>query len=394
MRVLQAHNAYRQAGGEDSVVAAEAGLLRDHGDEVRLFGADNAEIGGPWSQLTTAWRATYSVPARRRLERLLAEWRPDVVHVHNLFPLLTASVLDACRVFGVPSVMTLHNFRLICPGALLCRHGKVCEVCVGTSPWRAILHRCYRGSLFGSMASARMVEYHRKRDTWQSKVDRFIVMSEFARQRFVASGWAAEKVLVKPHFCRPPELDGKDAVRHGAFFAGRLSPEKGVRTLLSAWKQISQPLKLAGDGPLRSEVEAACGSRAIQPLGWLTSRQLSEQMRNSVCLVVPSGCYETFGMVVIEAFSHGLPVVAARIGALPELVEDGVNGLLFEPGNAEDLAAKARRLLDNPREAARMGESARATYRAKYTPERNYPQLRSIYQEVIDGKKSGSRPRD
>ena len=391
MKVLQIHNAYRLRGGEDSVVAAEAAMLRDHGAEVRLFGSDNATISGPWSQLTTAWRAPYSVITRRRLEKELAAWRPDVIHVHNLFPLLTPAVFDATRAAGIPSVMTLHNFRWICPGALLWRQGRPCEDCLGTAPWRAVVHRCYRRSLLGSLAVARMVDRHRRRGTWQQKVDRFIVMTEFAKSKFLAAGWEGDRIAVKPHSCPLPDPAPEIWERHGALFAGRLSEEKGVATLLDAWRQIPQPLRLAGEGPLAAEA-AISGHAYIQLLGWLSREALAAEMQKSVCLVVPSECLETFGMVVIEAFAQGLPVVASRLGALSELIEDGVTGLLFSPGDASSLASKVRFLLENPDRAALLGRNARGAYAARYTPARNFQKLLQIYQDAISGKKTGSRP--
>lgn len=392
MRVLQVHNAYRQPGGEDQVVAAERELLEEHGHEVRIFGADNDEIGGLRSRLAVAWKAPYDPVSRRRLAAEIENWRPDVVHVHNFFPLLTPAVFDACEEQGVPVVMTLHNFRLVCPGAFLYRQNSICEDCLGGRAWRGVVHRCYRGSLLGSWAVARMVDHHRQRRTWHKMVDRFIVMSEFARQKFAAAGWDPERIAVKPHFCAAPGETATAGERSGALFAGRLSPEKGVNTLLTAWAEIPHPLLVAGDGPLRGAIETSANAE-IRLLGWLSRQDLSTRMRQAACLVVPSEWYETFGMVVIEAFAHGLPVVAARIGALAELVDDGVNGLLFSPGDADDLANKVRRLLENPAEAARMGDQASAVFSAKYTPEINYPQLLQIYQEAIDAKKIRSRPR-
>lgn len=384
MKILQVHNFYRQPGGEDQVVAAERELLEAHGEEVRLFGADNDDIGGFCSRLATAWRAPYSSAARRDLERELAAWKADVVHVHNFFPLLTPSIFDACRSAGVPVVMTLHNFRLLCPGALLWRAGDVCERCLGNSPWQAALYRCYRGSFLGSLAVARMVRRLQADPSWRQQVERFIVMTEFARAKFIAAGWEPERIVVKPHFYRPPYGCAEAGGRGGALFAGRLSPEKGVATLLRAWHEMPHPLLLAGDGPLRDEVEG-CGNSDVRLLGWLSLDELSARMRQAACLVVPSEWYETFGLVVIEAFAHGLPVVASRIGALAELVEDGVTGLLFAPGDEAGLAASVRRLLENPEEARRMGENARAVFAERYTPERNYPQLLRIYREAMGG---------
>jgi len=384
VKILQVHNAYRQAGGEDRVAAAERELLEAHGHEVRFFGADNDEIRGLWSHLVAAWRAPYDPGIRHRLAALLETWRPDVVHVHNFFPLLTPAVFDACRDRGVPSVMTLHNFRLVCPGALLQRKGAICEACLGKTPWRAVLHRCYRNSLPGTLAVARMLAYHRQRHTWDQQVDRFIVMTVFARDKLVASGWNAGKISVKPHFSTKPVGAGAVGARAGALFAGRLSPGKGVLTLLKAWSKINDPLALAGEGPLRGAVEK-CGNPRIRLLGWLSPEEMSVQLWQAACLVIPSECYETFGMVVIEAYAHGLPVIASRLGALAELIEDGETGLLFEAGNALDLASKVQWLLERPEEVKRIGDNARRAFAEKYTPECNYPLLLDIYREVTGG---------
>lgn len=384
MKILQVHNAYRQPGGEDQVVAAEGDLLEAYGHEVRQFGADNDEIGGFWSRLVTAWRAPDNPDVRRRLTKALEQWRPDVVHVHNFFPLLTPAVFDACQDCRVPAVMTLHNFRLVCPGAFLHRDGEICEDCLNRNSYRAVLHRCYRNSLLGSLAVARMVEYHRRKQTWRQKVDRFIVMTHFTKNKLVEAGWDAGRIVVKPHFCREPVGWDTSYERTGALFAGRLSPEKGVTTLMKAWSGLPYPLSLAGEGPLRVEVEG-CGNPLVRLLGWLSPEEMSIQLQQSACLVVPSEWYETFGMVVIEAFAHGLPVIASRIGALAELIEDGETGLLFEPRDQGDLATKVRFLLDRPDEARRMGENARAVFSEKFAPARNYPRLLNIYREVICG---------
>lgn len=387
MKILQAHNTYRQPGGEDQVVNAERELLEENGHEVQLFGADNDDIVGFWRRLVTAWRAPFDATVRRRLAGVLRQWRPDVVHVHNFFPLLTPSVFEACQDIGIPVVMTLHNFRLLCPGAYLYRDGAICEDCLDASSYRAVLHSCYRNSFLGSLAVARMVDIHRRRQTWQQKVDRFIVMTDFSKNKLLEAGWDVGQIVVKTHFSPRPPCDINASEPVGALFAGRLSPEKGISTLLKAWSGLPNVLSLAGEGPLRNEVEV-CGNPLVHLLGWLSPEEMSLQLRSAACLVVPSEWYETFGMVVIEAFAHGLPVIASRLGSLAELVNDGVTGLHFEPGNADDLRAKVRWLTDHPEERRRMGDNARRVYEEKYTPERNYELLLSIYQGVIqDGKK-------
>jgi glycosyltransferase involved in cell wall biosynthesis len=237
-----------------------------------------------------------------------------------------------------------------------------------------------------------MVQYHRRRRTWREKVDRFIVMTEFARQKFAAADWEARRFVVKPHSCPPAAAPPDFSERRGAFFAGRLSPEKGVATLLNAWEGFAYPLSLAGDGPLRNEVER-CGNPSVRLLGWLSSQEMSAQLRQASFLVVPSEWYETFGLVIIEAFAHGLPVIASRLGAMAELVKDGVTGVHFEAGNPDDLGSKVRWLLEHPEECRRMGENARRESEEKYTPERNYQLLMNIYREVVDEKKKSHQRR-
>ncbi|MGK2907962.1 MAG: glycosyltransferase [Desulfuromonadales bacterium] len=391
MKILQVHNAYRMPGGEDQVVAAERELLEAHGHEVRLFSADNDEIGNLWSRLVTAWRAPFNPTVRRRLTRILDQWRPDIVHVHNFFPLLTPSVFDSCQDSNVPVILTLHNFRLVCPGAFLYCKGKICEDCLKGHPYRAVLHRCYRGSFIGSLAVARMVDFHRRRGTWRTKVDRFIVMSEFAKNKMVEEEWDPGRIIVKSHFTTLPAGRESAVERSGFLFAGRLSPEKGVSTLLQGWSGLNFPLSIAGEGPLRNEVEQ-CGNSQIRLLGWLSPEEMSAQFLQAACLVVPSEWYETFGMVVIEAFAHGLPVIASRIGALAEIIEDGVTGMLFEPGNAIDLNEKVIWMQEHPQDCLQMGQNARLVYENRYTPVRNSQLLMNIYQGLIDEKKKNYQP--
>ncbi|MFQ5785440.1 MAG: glycosyltransferase [Alphaproteobacteria bacterium] len=383
MKVLIAHNTYQQIGGEDAVVAAEHALLEAHGHAVETFGASNHAIDGPWSQLCTAFRAPYSPAARDALARRLASGRPDIVHVHNFFPLLTPSIYDACRAAGVPVVQTLHNYRLICPVATLRRNGAVCERCVTGSAYHAVLHGCYRGSRPGTLAVARMVERHRARGTWRERVDRYIALTGFARNKFVEGGLPAERIAVKPNFVAGEPPEEMPAARGGALFVGRLSPEKGIATLLAAWRGLDIPLRIAGDGPLDAAVRAAA-SPAITPLGRIDARAVAHEMRRAGFLVVPSEWYEGFPMVIVEAYARGLPVIAARLGSLAEIVEDGVTGLHAAPGDPADLAARVRWAAANPEALARMGAAARARYEARYTPEANYAMLAAIYAEARD----------
>jgi glycosyltransferase involved in cell wall biosynthesis len=383
MRINILHNTYQQAGGEDSVVANEEMLLRKHGHEVHLHTVSNDSIHGLWSKVVTAWQTPYSWWGRREAMRIIEKTCPDVVHIHNFFPLLTPSIYDAFREAKVPVVQTLHNYRTICSGALLMRDGKPCEDCIKGTPYQAVLHGCYRDSRLGSLAVARMVDTHRRRRTWADKVDRFIALAEFAKEKFVEAGFPSEKIVVKPNFVEAVEFVATaDANRNGALFVGRLSEEKGIETLLRAWELLDVPLCIIGDGPLMDRMRRKA-PEPVALLGRKKPKQVAEEMARAAFLVMPSECYESFPMTIAETFACGLPVIASRLGAMAEIVEDNVTGLHFTPGDAEDLAKKVRWASEHPEDMRRMGRNARQIYEEKYTPEINYRQLIAIYEGSI-----------
>ena len=367
---------------------SERSLLDLNGNSINCFVSNNSIVNNLHEKIKVSFFLTHSKVSKLMAVRLIFECNPSLVHIHNFFPLLTPSIYDACIEAGVPVVQTLHNYRTICPGALLMLDGKICEQCITGSPYRAMVHRCYRNSVPGSWAVARMVAYHRKRRTWQTKVDRFIALTRFGKEKFVQAGFPAEKIAIKPnfydasHFCYAPNHPSTGQ----ALFVGRLSREKGVATLLQAWHGVRVPLRIVGDGPLMPDI-CKVGNPAIETLGQLSGQQVSAEMGRASFLVMPSEWYEGFPMVLVEAFAHGLPVVASRLGSMAEIVEDGITGLHFEPGNPHDLARKVQWLHDHPEECRQMGENARRDYEAKYTPERNYEMLMRIYEEVIEEKK-------
>lgn len=380
-RILLVHNHYQQAGGEDTVVANEQALLTAHGHETRLWSVSNAEIRGLGKTLKTALQSTYSRGSRQRMREIVADFNPDLVHVHNFFPLLSPSIYDACADWRVPVVQSLHNYRIVCPGGLLMRDGRPCEDCIDGTPYQAALHGCYRGSRLGSLAVARMVHVHQCNRTWHSKVERFIALSEFARRKFVAAGLPAERIAVKPNFSEDRRVP-RPATRAGALYVGRLSPEKGIATLLRAWSTLEVPLRVIGDGPLAAAVTAASGGR-IASLGLQSGLRVAEEMACAAFMVLPSQCYENFPLTIAEAFCQGLPVIASRIGALEELVEDGVTGLHFTPGDATDLREKVRWAREHPDVLVHMGRQARARYLARYSPEVNFSIMTEIYDSIL-----------
>lgn len=384
-RILQVHNSYQQRGGEDIVAENEAALLVANGHEVARFLVSNHEIQDLSQRAQVALSLTWSKQSKLAVAGEIAQWQPDIVHVHNTFPLLTPSIYYACAEAGVPVVQTLHNFRIACGGALFLRDGKTCEKCLHGTPYWGAWHRCYRGSLPGSLAVAHAIAYHRSNNTWNEKVDHFIALTQFARAKFIEAGIAPERISVKPNFAAdpldmssPPDPD----TRSGALFVGRLSTEKGLHVLMEAWRNVPYPLVIAGDGPLGPALRRKAPAH-ITFTGALAPAEIGRLMASATFLVMPSICYEGFPMTMVEAYASGLPVLGSAIGSVGELIEDGVTGRLVSPGNAGALASAARDFAANPRAVERMGQAARARYEAEFAPETNYRALMAIYEGAM-----------
>ncbi|NWG38564.1 MAG: glycosyltransferase family 4 protein [Hydrogenophilaceae bacterium] len=378
-RVLVVHNAYQHRGGEDTVVESEIALLRAHGHAVETYTRSNDEVAG-LSSLALARQTLWSDRTTRELEAVLGNFRPDVIHAHNTFPLISPSLYWAAARAGVPVVQTLHNFRLMCLNALFLREGKVCEDCMGQLPWRGVARACYRGSRPASAALAGMLALHRGLGTYRNKVARYIALNEFCRGKFIEGGLPAERVVVKPNFV---DFDAVEpAPRSGLLFVGRLSVEKGIATLAEAMRSLPDAsLRVAGEGPVAGLLDGVAG---VTRLGSQPGEAVRVEMGRAQALVVPSICYENFPRTIVEAFASGLPVVASRIGALADIVTEGKTGLLFELGNARDLADKLAWALAHPDEMAAMGRNARAQYEAEYSAEVNYRRLMTIYAEAME----------
>jgi glycosyltransferase involved in cell wall biosynthesis len=392
MRILLLHNRYQQRGGEDAVVDAERALLVQAGHEVELLEVSNESLVSPFSKLEAGVGTVYSLAGKRATANAIACFRPDVVHAHNTFPLLSPAAYDACQDAGVPVVQTLHNFRLVCPGAQLFREGAPCERCVGQAvPWASIQHGCYRGSRAQTAAVAAMVAIHRWRRTWASRVDAFIALTAFQKDRLVAGGLPADKIHLKPNFAEDPMPALRSAPGDYALFVGRLSPEKGIDVLLDAYAtgHPGVPLLIAGDGPMRPQLErrlegSDLGER-VRLLGQQDRPALSALLAGARCLVLPSRWYEGFPMVVLEAFAHGVPVMASQIGGLPEIVQAGHNGWWVGPGDSAAWSEALAQAASDPDAAMRLGKSARADYEAHYTPEAGYQRLMAIYDQIKGG---------
>jgi glycosyltransferase involved in cell wall biosynthesis len=386
MKIVQAHNYYQQHGGEDTVFESEAALLATYGHTIIQYSRNNSEIGSAGS-LSLALNTVWSRASYRAIRILLQRERPDVLHVHNTLPLISPAVFHAAHAENTPVVLTLHNYRLLCPSGLLLREGKICEQCAGRSlAWPGVFHACYRDSTAASAAVATLLTTHRLLGTWTSRVDTYIALTEFARNKFIEGGLPASRIVVKPNFHFPDPVQGEHRGGYG-LFAGRLSREKGLHTLLSAWKSVRGSLKIVGAGPDASLL-SRCTNERVLILGMQQKDRVLALMQNADYLVFPSLWYEGFPLTIVEAFATGLPVIASRLGSAAEIVDDGRTGLHFDPGDADDLAAKVNWAIDHPEEMRVMGFQARAEYELKYTASKNYEMLISIYENAIEEKRS------
>jgi len=368
------------------VCDAEAALLSRHGVEVVRYDRTNDDIGNP---LAAAFETVWSRRARLDIEALLRRERPDLAHVHNIWYRISPSAYAACHDAGVPVVQTLHNFRMFCANALLLRNGHPCEECVGKTPWRSVRCGCFRGSRLATAPVAFSEWLHATRGTWLSGVDNYIALTRFALERFVAAGVPRERISVKPNFLADPPSPAGGAGT-GALFVGRLTPEKGIPVLLDAAARVNHRdfgLEIIGDGSLRDTVDLAAqrsGGR-IRIAGPKCRNSCLEAMRRALFVVVPSICYENFPLAIVEAFACGIPVLASRLGAMAEIVEDGRTGRLFAAGDAADLASAMAWLTDHPAKCTEMGRAARAVFEARYTADTNFNMLMSTYRQVSPG---------
>jgi glycosyltransferase involved in cell wall biosynthesis len=389
VKVCLVHNSYQQAGGEDTVVAVERELLTRGGDEVVTYTADNAAITG-MDRLTLASNTLWNRRIADDLERFLKSERPAIVHFHNTFPLISPAAYYAARRAGVPVVQTLHNFRLICPNALLLRDGAPCESCVGRAiAWPAVAYRCYRESRAASAVTAGMLALHRALGTWRRLVDVYVSCSDFARDKFIAGGLPAERLVVKANSL----LDDPGMGTHGGgyvLFVGRLSPEKGVDALLGAWERLAEPppLHVIGSGPLEGRMR---DHPRVRWLGWQSHENVIAMMQKASALIFPSICYEgSFPLTLVESLAVGLPVIASALGSVADVIRHERQGLLVPPGDQAALASAIERVACRPDDLRAMGLAGRAEFEARFTPERNYEALKRIYVRATEHRRSAT----
>jgi glycosyltransferase involved in cell wall biosynthesis len=389
MKIALVHNTYQHPGGEDVVFEQEKQMLEDAGHEVVTYCRSNDEIPGlsSLSRLILPIRITWASDTKHEFERLLHREKPDLVHIHNTFMMVSPSIYSACRECRVPVIQTLHNFRLLCPASGFFRDAGPCEECVDHGLLRSVRYGCYRSSRAATAAVAAMLASHRVLGTWTRSIDRYIALNNFSREKFVSAGLPSEKVTVKPNFVSPDPGAG-DNRRDYAVFVGRASLEKGIFTLVEAWTGfgISYPLQIVGDAPDRAVLETEARKRGVSSItfrGQLGHSDAVAAIKNARLLIMPSVSYETFGMSIVEAFACGTPVVCSRLGGMQELVKHQLTGLHFTPGDAGDLAETVRWALDHPSRLAEMGRAGRREFEMHYTAKANYSRLMEIYEQAI-----------
>ncbi|MCC6588023.1 MAG: glycosyltransferase [Bryobacterales bacterium] len=385
MTILAVHNSYKERGGEDIVYERECRLLEEGGHVVHRFQLDNNLIT-PARLVCAGFSAIWAHGIYRRIGELIRETNCEVVHCHNTFPLISPSVYYSARAAGVPVVQTLHNYRLLCSNGLLFREGKVCESCINTAlPLRGVVHRCYRQGYFSSASVAAMLSVHRWVRTWTKMVDLYIAPSKFCRDKYVQAGFEAKRIAVKPAFVHPDPGPGDHRGKY-CLFVGRLSEEKGLNVLFDAWRSLgpSVRLKVVGDGPFAPLVaEAVREMPWIEWLGHRSSSEVLHLMGEASVLIAPSLWYETFGLVILEAFAKGTPAIVPQGGALAELVEHGRNGYHFDVSDRSELVKTVVTALGDCRNMQEMGRNARKRFVEQYTGAANTQFLVELYRRAI-----------
>ena len=414
MRVLQVNKFLYTYGGSETVMFQTSGLLEAHGHEVLYFSMHD-EKNRPTAQdpyfvsnvdfspgvqrhgsdrlkvPMIAARLVHSSEAARNIEALVKETRPDVAHLHNIYHQLSPSILKPLRKLGVPTVMTLHDYKLICPNLMLYANGAICERCKGGNYYEAVLQKCVKDSRMRGALCAVEAYSHRISRVYERGVDFYIAPSLFMREKMMEFGVNAKQIAHLPNFLNldtfTPNYEGGPY----CLYAGRIERIKGIETLLKAVAKSDTAsaieLRIAGDGDIRARLEqeaTEAGLDQVRFLGRVPPEDMGPLVQGASFVVVPSEWYENAPMSILEAFAYGKPVIAARIGGIPELVSDGENGLLFEPGNADELRQAMERLISNPALAIQMGRRARKTIEEKFGPERHYQGLMSLYGRARD----------
>ncbi len=392
MRILIVHNYHQFRGGDDEATEQDVQLLQQHGHAVELYFRHNNDIktfSGARKALLFL-EPTASLKSYQEIKAAIQRFQPDVVHFQGFFPLVSPAAYYACAACRVPVIQALHDYRVLCAASTFFREGHVCEACLQTSPLPSIYHACYRNSRVQTASVALMLSLHHGLGTWQRQVDAFLVPSEFARRKFVQGGLNAQKLFVRPNFLTQDPGIGREP-RRGVLYVGRLAAEKGIETLLEAWRSLPHiPLKIIGNGPLYAWVSDFIqdqGLHQVELLGYQPLATVIRTMQTAQVVVLPSVCYETFGRTILEAYATGTPVIVSDLGAIAELVQPQTTGLLFPPGDATALAHTVTTALADPDRLATWGEAGRRMFEQTFQAELAYTQLMTVYEAAIAARR-------
>lgn len=385
--ILQVHNRYQIPGGEDTVAENERRLLEAQGHRVVRYFRDNKEMKdfSLLRKLLLPVTTVFNPRTYREVRRLIRTEHIDIVHVHNTLNLISPSVYYAALAEGVPVVQTVHNFRLLCPGATFYRDGHICEDCLHGGLGCAVKHSCYRGSRLQTLACVISTKIHRMTGIY-GKLN-YICLTEFNREKLLnLKQVRPERVYVKPNFVEndPEPILPEERRRNQMVFAGRLEKLKGVDVLLKSWKLLGEnapQLILCGTGPLEDWCRDYIREHAVQNVqmrGFTPNAEVRRLMAQSRALILPTRCYEGFPVSIVEAFSVGTPVLCSDLGNAGSIVTEGVTGRKFQPDSPEDLARAVGT-------SGGMCESTYAQYLSGYTAERNYETLEAIYRQALGG---------
>lgn len=382
--ILIVHNYYQFPGGEDTVVANEKKMLEDHGHKVVLYSRNNSELKemSKLQKLTLPFTTVFNPRTYRDIKELIKIEQIDIVHVHNTLNLISSAVYYAARSMNVPVVQTIHNFRLLCPGATFYRDGHICEDCVSKGLMCAVKHSCYRGSKFQTLACVISTKLHRMTGIY-GKIN-YICLTEFNKEKLLQLNQIkADSVYVKPNFTYEPEI--KNDADEYYLFIGRIEEIKGLPVVIQAFTKMSQKrILIAGTGTKLEDYKTrASGTNNIEFRGFVQKKDLHKLLRKAKAVIVASQCYETFGMIVVEAFSSGVPVIVGDIGNVSSLVDDGINGVKFQYHSVNSLVKAVERFEQLPRE--KLGENAYMKYRNDYAQDSNYEMLNGIYSSIFTG---------
>ncbi|MDO7138861.1 glycosyltransferase family 4 protein [Algibacter lectus] len=386
MKILIIHNKYGKFSGEEAVVEAQIALLQENGHEVITYFRSSEELEDMTNAKLKAFVSAFNNPtSNKAIKNILLKEKPDVVHIHNLYPLISPAILPMIKKMGFPIAMTVHNYRLLCPSGLFFSNGKICEKCTGSSKeLNCITNNC-EGSLFKSTGYALRNMWSRLKNYYTSNVDVFLCLTEFQKHKLVANSFSNEKCEVLPNFYNKTikNIDYNIKDRNYVAFAGRISPEKGIPLLLAAAKKLPHiPFKLAGGMRDGYEQELDIPEN-VEFKGMMPSSELSHFYTNARFLILSSIWYEGFPMVFPEAMAHKLPIIAPKMAGYPEIAEENFNGLLFEPGNADALATVIETLWNNNELATKLAENGFEKVKLKYSSHAYYNILTNNYKNII-----------